>query len=112
MLEATSAESLVTRLRRIEGQVRGIQRMLEEGRVCEDVLTQIMAVRSGIDQVGLLLMDHHIEQCLLGGQAPDAGLRDLQHTLRMWLRFSTGGGSAPGGGVPASQEEEPPPQLD
>ena len=98
MPERNLTEQAKTRLRRIEGQVRGIQRMLEQGRVCEDVLTQIMAVRSGIDQVGLLLLDHHIEQCLLGGQAPDTGLRDLQRTLRMWLRF----------GVPASQEEEPP----
>ena len=89
--EATPAESLLTRLRRIEGQVRGIQRMLEEGRVCEDVLTQIMAVRSSIDQVGLLLMDYHIEKCL-GGMAPEAALRDLQRALRMWLRFGAPSG--------------------
>ncbi len=87
MTEGTSAENLITRLRRIEGQVRGIQRMLDEHRDCEDVLTQIMAARSGIEQVGLLLMDHHIENCLLGNMASDPGLRNLQKALRMWLRF-------------------------
>jgi len=98
MLETTSAESLITRLRRIEGQVRGLQRMLESGRECEDVLTQVMAVRSGIDQVGLLLMDRHIDTCLLGSKDAEAGLRNLQRALRMWLRF----------GIPSSPDEEAP----
>jgi DNA-binding FrmR family transcriptional regulator len=89
----TDADALLTRLRRIEGQIRGIHRMLAEGRMCEDVLTQLMAVRSGIDQVGLHVMDHHIEQCLLSGVPADAGLRNLQQTLRLWLRF--GGPVAP-----------------
>jgi len=80
-------EALLARLRRIEGQVRGIHRMLAEGRMCEDVLTQLMAARSGLDQVGLLIMDRHIEHCLLSGLPADAGLRKLQEALRMWLRF-------------------------
>jgi DNA-binding FrmR family transcriptional regulator len=96
MVESTSAEGLITRLRRIEGQIRGLQRMLEQGRECEDVLTQIMAVRSSIDQVGLLLMDRHIDTCLLGSADAEAGLPNLQRALRMWLRF----------GVPASADEE------
>jgi len=98
MLESMSTESLITRLRRIEGQVRGLQRMLESSRECEDVLTQVMAVRSGIDQVGLLLMDRHIDTCLLGSKDAEAGLRNLQRALRMWLRF----------GIPSSPDEEAP----
>ncbi len=81
------AEALLARLRRIEGQIRGIHRMVSEDRMCEDVLTQLMAARSSLDQVGLLLMDRHIEQCLLAGLPADEGLRNLQTTLRMWLRF-------------------------
>jgi len=96
MVESTSTEELITRLRRIEGQMRGLQRMLADGRECEDVLTQIMAVRSSIDQVGLLLMDRHIDTCLLGSTDAEAGLRNLQRALRMWLRF----------GVPSNPEEE------
>src|SRR3990170_6405030 len=85
--DRTDGEALLTRLRRIEGQVRGLQRMLEEGRVCEDILTQLMAARSSLDQVGLLIMDHHIEHCLLAGSSAEEGLRDLQSALRLWLRF-------------------------
>jgi DNA-binding FrmR family transcriptional regulator len=102
MVESAPTSELITRLRRIEGQVRGLQRMLEEGRECEDVLTQIMAVRSSIDQVGLLLMDHHIDTCLLGTMDAEASLRGLQRALRMWLRF----------GIPSSPDEEGRPPID
>ena len=81
------AEALLARLRRIEGQIRGIHRMMSEDRMCEDVLTQLMAARSGLDQVGLLFMDQHVENCLLAGLPADEGLRKLQAALRMWLRF-------------------------
>jgi len=80
-------EAILARLRRIEGQIRGIHRMLAEERVCEDVLTQLMAARSGLDQVGLLIMDRHIDNCLMAGAPTGEGLRNLQSALRMWLRF-------------------------
>ncbi|MCH7835845.1 MAG: metal-sensitive transcriptional regulator [Chloroflexi bacterium] len=83
----TDTEALLSRLRRIEGQIRGIHRMMSEDRMCEDVLTQLMAARSGLDQVGLLIMDQHVENCLLAGLPADEGLRKLQAALRMWLRF-------------------------
>ncbi len=85
--DKVDTEALLSRLRRIEGQIRGINRMVSEDRMCEDVLTQLMAARSGLDQVGLLLMDHHIEHCLLAGLPEQDGLRNLQSTLRLWLRF-------------------------
>jgi CsoR family transcriptional regulator, copper-sensing transcriptional repressor len=87
-------EATITRLRRVEGQVRGLQRMLSEGRECEDVLTQLMAVRSGLEQVSLLLLDHHVRDCLLGGaDVEPERLEGLRQTLRMWARF----------GAPAAQ---------
>jgi DNA-binding FrmR family transcriptional regulator len=81
-------KSVATRLRRIEGQVQGLQRMLEGGRECEEVLTQIMAVRSSLDQVGLILMEYHIEHCLLGGLPPDSPVaKDVSDVLKSWARF-------------------------
>jgi DNA-binding FrmR family transcriptional regulator len=78
--------------------------MLESGRDCEEVLTQIMAVRSSLDQVGLLLMEHHIESCLMGGQPPDAPLvRELRDALKSWARF---------GLVPGARSEFSPPAVD
>jgi DNA-binding FrmR family transcriptional regulator len=83
----SETEAILTRLRRIEGQIRGIHRMLEEDRVCEDIVTQLMAARSSLDQVGLRIIDHHIDRCLVDGTSSDEALRNLRQALRMWLRF-------------------------
>jgi CsoR family transcriptional regulator, copper-sensing transcriptional repressor len=81
-------KGISTRLRRIEGQVQGIQRMIDGNRECEEVLTQIMAVRSSIDQVGLLLMERHIERCIMDGLPADSPLtKDLADALKSWARF-------------------------
>ncbi len=86
--QRTLSDQIQTRLRRIEGQVRGVQRMLDTERACEELLTQLMAIRSGIDQVGLMMMDLHISRCLLP-EAPgqEDRLRELREALRMWARF-------------------------
>ena len=52
------------RLRRIEGQVRGIEKMVEEERYCIDILTQIGAVRTALEQVGAKLLDDHVTSCV------------------------------------------------
>ena len=93
-MERRDLDGTLTRLRRIEGQVRGLERMLTEERECGEVLTQLMAVRSGLEQVSLWLLDHHVRDCLLEGVDIDADkLEGLRQTLRMWARF----------GAPASQ---------
>ena len=59
-------DQLQKRLRRIEGQVRGIQGMVEEDRYCIDVLTQISAVQAALDKVALGLLDDHARHCVMG----------------------------------------------
>jgi DNA-binding FrmR family transcriptional regulator len=59
-----SKDQLRGRLRRIEGQVRGIERMVDEQRSCIDVLTQISAVQAALDKVALGLLDDHARHCL------------------------------------------------
>jgi DNA-binding FrmR family transcriptional regulator len=94
-------KDVIVRLRRIEGQVRGIQRMVEEDRACEQMLTQLMAVRASVDQVGLLLLETHIENCLLKDlKADPERLEELRETLKMWARF----GLLPGAALPWSEE--------
>jgi CsoR family transcriptional regulator, copper-sensing transcriptional repressor len=66
---SASKNQLLTRLRRIEGQVRGIQGMVEEDRYCIDVLTQISAVQAALDKVALGLLDGHARHCVVGGRA-------------------------------------------
>ena len=63
-------DQLLKRLRRIEGQVGGIERMVEDDRYCIDVLTQISAVQAALDKVALGLMDDHARHCVVGG--PDS----------------------------------------
>ena len=62
-------DQLLNRLRRIEGQVGGIERMVEEDRYCIDILTQISAVQAALDKVALGLMDDHAHHCVVGGPA-------------------------------------------
>ncbi len=56
---------IIQRLRRIEGQVRGIQKMIAEDQYCIDILTQIAAARSGLNRVGLIILEEHSHSCLL-----------------------------------------------
>ncbi len=57
-------ESAAVRLRRIEGQVRGLQRMVDEGRYCPDILTQLASVHAALRGVGKLLMRNHLQHCV------------------------------------------------
>jgi DNA-binding FrmR family transcriptional regulator len=61
-----SKQELLNRLARVEGQVRGVARMVEEDRDCIDVLTQINAAGAALDRIALGLLDGHIRTCLLG----------------------------------------------
>jgi DNA-binding FrmR family transcriptional regulator len=69
-------DALIKRLHRIEGQVRGIERMVEEERYCIDILTQISAVSSALETLGLKLLDDHVSSCvsnaLAAGNEEDA----------------------------------------
>jgi CsoR family transcriptional regulator, copper-sensing transcriptional repressor len=88
--KAAPLAGVLTRLRRVEGQVRGIQRMLEEGRECEDVLTQLTAIRAGLDQATLALLDIHVEDCVLGGAPADpAQLQQIQRAMRLIARYDS-----------------------
>lgn len=60
---------LQTRMKRIGGQVAGIQRMLDEDRYCVDILNQISAVRSALDALGVELLTNHVECCVAGHDA-------------------------------------------
>jgi len=65
-------DQLRDRLARIEGQVRGVARMVEEDRYCVDVLTQISAIQAALDRVALGLLDDHARHCLVGGKGGPA----------------------------------------
>ena len=63
-----SKEDLLKRLARVEGQVRGVSRMVEEDRYCIDVLTQIEAAQAALNKIALGLVDDHVRHCMKGGK--------------------------------------------
>jgi len=62
-------EALVKRLHRIEGQVRGVERMVADDRYCIDILTQISAIDTALESLALELLDRHVEHCVAGAFA-------------------------------------------
>jgi len=82
-------EQALGRLKRIEGQVRGIQRMVDEGRYCADILTQIASVHEALRGVGKLLMRNHLEHCVtsaLRSEDPVAAERAYDEVLELMYR--------------------------
>jgi CsoR family transcriptional regulator, copper-sensing transcriptional repressor len=73
-----SKEDLLKRLARVEGQVRGVTRMVEEDRYCIDVLTQIEAAQAALNKIALALVDDHVRNCMRSGKgASEAQVQEL-----------------------------------
>jgi DNA-binding FrmR family transcriptional regulator len=73
----TDKDALRKRLRRVEGQIRGLQRMVEEERYCIEIVTQIAAARTALERVALTLLDDHVRHCIAdGGDEKIAELMD------------------------------------
>lgn len=81
-------EALLMRLRRIEGQVRGIERMVEEDRYCIDVVTQVTAIQAALDKVALELLSDHAEHCVAGASKGDQAelTEELMAAVKRLLR--------------------------
>ncbi|RKD34637.1 metal-sensitive transcriptional regulator [Thermohalobacter berrensis] len=65
MEKIVGTSGIIKRLRRIEGQIKGIQRMVEEEKCCKDILIQIAAARAALNKVGGLLLENHVKDCFL-----------------------------------------------
>ncbi len=64
MINPSTQQDSLKRLARIEGQVKGLQRMVQEGRYCIDIINQVSAVTRALEQVGLVVMRRHIDSCV------------------------------------------------
>ncbi|MCA1848265.1 MAG: metal-sensitive transcriptional regulator [Actinobacteria bacterium] len=89
-IKAKDKELLQNRLRRIEGQVRGVQRMVDEEAYCVDVLTQIASVVSALEKVGTILLKDHVEHCVREsiekGEDTDEKIEELTAAVERFLR--------------------------
>ena len=79
---------LVNRLKRLEGQIRGLQSMIESGQQCEAILTQIMAAKSALNQVGMHVIGHAMRECLIDDKVTD---RDelIDEAIKVFLKYSS-----------------------
>jgi DNA-binding FrmR family transcriptional regulator len=84
-------KALIPRLHRIEGQVRGIERMVEDGRYCIDILTQVAAVNTALENLAFQVLDDHVNHCVseaLSSGNPREAAKKSQELLQAVQRFA------------------------
>ena len=83
-VQSEQKDALVKRLKRIEGQVRGLQKVVEDERYCIDILTQLAAVTAALDGVGLRVMEDHVRHCVREGG--DEKVDELMNAVERLVR--------------------------
>lgn len=87
-MAVSSKQDILNRLRRIEGQVRGIQRMIDEEQKCAEVLDQVAAVRIALYNAGILILESHTRECLTTAMAEGQGEAALEDLVRVIKKFA------------------------
>jgi CsoR family transcriptional regulator, copper-sensing transcriptional repressor len=83
-------DDIQKRLLRIEGQARGLQRMVDDERYCIDILTQVKSIKAALDRVALLLLDDHVEHCIADAVSTGDGADKLRELSQAIGRFVEG----------------------
>jgi len=81
-------DDVLKRLRRIEGQVKGIQKMIEEDKYCVDVLIQIAAIRAAINKVGILIFENHTRECLKKAREEKQEEKMIEELINVMVKFT------------------------
>lgn len=85
-----SRDVLLKRLKRIEGQIRGIEKMIENERDCVSIVTQLAAVRSGIEGIGALVLNNCMKLCFFKGPDAASDIDSLSKAVAIWGRVRGG----------------------
>ena len=83
MLESDNQKQIINRLRRVEGQLRGIQKMIAEEKDCVNIVTQLSAVRSGIDRTMGIIVAENLKQCF---EHPEEQLEKMEQAIQMVIK--------------------------
>jgi DNA-binding FrmR family transcriptional regulator len=94
-VDPEEVDKILNRLRRVEGQARGLQRMIEEGRDCEDILTQLAATRAALDRVGIFLITSKVRECLLDEEDTSSEVA-IERALETFLKYAQTLQASPG----------------
>lgn len=84
----TDKDAVIRRLRRAEGQIKGIQKMVEEEQFCGDILIQIAAARAALNSVGGLVIERHMKDCLKGYLEGVSNEEDLNKLVEIMLKYT------------------------
>ena len=87
MLNEKSKKETLARLKKIEGQIRGLERMVDQKRYCIDILNQVAAVRRALDSVSMILMKRHVETCVSGAIRANKGTPMIDELIDSVERF-------------------------
>lgn len=80
-------EGVLLRLRKVEGQIRGLQRMIEEGQDCTEVVHQLSAARKALDKVGFIILSHQMQDCIREKHGMDSE-RALDEAMKLFLTLA------------------------
>ena len=83
-------EVIVKRLKKVEGQIRGLQKMLINGRDCESIVTQLTAVRSALESVGQLVLNNYMQVCFRQNSEIEDSAESLARVVSIWSRVRVG----------------------
>lgn len=88
MEEITKRDPIIKRLRRIEGQIKGIQKMINDHKTCGDILTQISAARAALNKVGGLVLENHMKDCLKEYLENENNDKDLDELIEIMIKYT------------------------
>jgi len=88
-LDEKSQQELLQRLKRLEGQIRGLQKMIEEGRDCEEVVTQLAAAKAAFEQASFMFISTHLRSCLHQSGNLDPSVEpNIEKAVKLFLRLA------------------------
>lgn len=82
-------KKLLNRLRRLEGQIRGLQTMIESGQGCDAILTQVMAAKSALNQVGVHMIGHAMKHCMIENDPQMTRDEIIDEAINVFLKYSS-----------------------
>lgn len=88
MLTDMEKQALKPRLKKIAGQINGIEKMIDDGRYCIDVLQQLMAARAALNKVALMILDSHARSCVIKAVQEDRGEQSIDELMAVIKQFT------------------------
>lgn len=87
-MSANVKEDVLLRLRKIEGQIKGLQRMIEEGRDCPEIVHQIAAARKALDKVGFIILSHRLQECIQEKNGRKDAEKAMEEAMNLFLTLA------------------------